>query len=311
MSKRHAQRENRRDEFSKTDVAWLAAFGRRAVTVVLACLLLALAAVSLFALVAPELVTPARAEERQQQQETRSAGLFFRGEAAEKVYEAPLLGSQVEIAVNGEVARVSVVQHFHNPSELWMEGVYVFPLPEDSAVDRLTMTVGERRIEGRIMEREEARRVYEEAAEAGQRASLLSSERANVFTTSVANIGPGETIEIAIEYQEALPYKDSRYSLRFPMVVAPRYTPAEAATVNLPVPQDSAPRPQPISGGGIGPEGSQPRDLFGPVRGPEDGLGNPLRLQVEIDVAQNLDASELLGYPARGKQRLGRRHPAS
>ena len=286
MRNHHPRPEDRRTEFSDIDVTWLARFGRRAVTVVLASLLLALAAVSLFALVAPELVSPARALDRQREAEARTAGLFFRSDAADKVFEAPLIGSEVEITVNGEIARVSVVQHFHNPSEAWMEGVYVFPLPEDSAVDRLKMVVGSREIEGRIMEREEARQVYEQAAESGQRASLLTSERANVFTTSVANIGPGETIEIAIQYQEALPYKDGLYSLRFPMVVAPRYTPGEATPVNAPAPQDGTPRPQPISGGPAAPDEPKPRDLFGPVRGPEDGLGNPLRLQVEIDAGQ-------------------------
>ena len=233
--------ESRHSKLSTHDTARLAAMGRRAVAVVLASLLVALAGISLFALVAPELVSPARAQVRQQAPEV-AAGLYFRSEVAGKVFEAPLVGSEVDITVNGEIARVSVVQHFHNPSDAWMEGAYVFPLPEDSAVDRLTMTVGARQIDGVIMEREAARQVYEEAAAEGKRASLLSSERANVFTTSVANIGPGETVTVKIEYQEGLSYKDGRYSLRFPMVVAPRYTPGEAVTVRDPSRKSRPPR---------------------------------------------------------------------
>src|SRR3546814_6256231 len=90
------------------------------------------------------------------------------------------------------VARATVLQVFHNPSDRGLEGIYVFPLPERAAVDRLTMLVGERRIEGRILEKAEAERAYRAAADNGQRASLVSGERPNVFVTAVANIGPGE-----------------------------------------------------------------------------------------------------------------------
>ena len=75
-------------------------------------------------------------------------------------------------------------------------------------------------------EKEEAEKVYVEAAAAGKRASLLTSKRPNVFSTSVANIGPGESISVEIEYQDAALFADGTYSYRFPLVVNPRYTPA-------------------------------------------------------------------------------------
>ena len=97
--------------------------------------------------------------------------------------------------------------------------------------------MGERRIEGRIQERAQAKRTYQAARSQGKTASLLEQERPNLFTTSVANIGPGETITVEIEYQDRALYRDGRYELRFPMVVAPRYTPAgEAPMVSAPAP---------------------------------------------------------------------------
>ena len=203
-----------------------------------------------------------------------AAGLFFRAGRADAVFEAPTLASEVEISVAGLVSRVTVRQHFINPARVWMEGIYVFPLPERAAVDRLTMTVGGREIEGRIMERAEARKAYEQAAAQGQRASLLSSERANVFTTSVANIGPGEEIVIEIEYQDRVAYADGRFSLRFPMVVAPRYTPPGVA------PLAEAPSPG-VKRAAVGQDND--RDLFGPVRHPDKGPGNPVTLAVTLD----------------------------
>jgi Ca-activated chloride channel family protein len=143
---------------------------------------------------------------------------------------ATLLNTDVNIAVNGLVARVSVMQEFRNEGTEWVEGVYVFPLPDEAAVDHMRMYVGERFIEGEIREKEQARKEYEQAKQEGKKTSLVEQQRANLFTTSVANIGPGETIVVEIEYLENIRYDDGTFSLRFPMTLTPRYIPGEATT---------------------------------------------------------------------------------
>jgi Ca-activated chloride channel homolog len=139
--------------------------------------------------------------------------------------EAPRLQTDVVMAVSGTIARVTVTQRFENPSDRWLEGIYVFPLPEQSAVDALRMEIGDRVIEGEIKGRDEAKKAYEAAKDAGQKASLVEQERPNIFTNSVANIGPHEAIVVRIEYQETVKQDGGVYSLRFPLVVAPRYNP--------------------------------------------------------------------------------------
>ncbi|MET0688177.1 MAG: marine proteobacterial sortase target protein, partial [Methyloceanibacter sp.] len=139
--------------------------------------------------------------------------------------EVPRLATDIETVVNGTIARTTVIQRFENPSERWLEGIYVFPLPEQSAVDALRMEIGSRVIDGEIKPREEAKELYEAAKDAGYKASLVEQERPNIFTNSVANIGPKETVTIRIEYQETVKQDAGVYSLRFPLVVAPRYIP--------------------------------------------------------------------------------------
>ena len=232
---------------------------------------------------------PARA---QTAGEAPPAGLFFRSGEADSVLEAPVLKTDVDIQVNGMVARARVTQVFHNPSDRWLEGIYVFPLPERSAVDRLTMTVGARRIEGRILEKAEAERTYREAADNGQRASLVSGERPNVFVTSVANIGPGEEITVEIGFQDAVAYENGAFALRFPMVVAPRYLPAPAPEM-VEAPAGPAPRAAPVS---VIPEDGQDRDLFGPVH--TDGKKhNLLALTVHLDAGLPLAGLKSLYHP--------------
>jgi Ca-activated chloride channel family protein len=86
-------------------------------------------------------------------------------------------------------------------------------------------SVGTRRIRGIIREREEAERIYDEAKRQGYVASLLTQERPNVFTQSVANIEPGKAIDIDLTYYNTLQYRDGDYEFVFPMVVGPRFNP--------------------------------------------------------------------------------------
>jgi len=147
---------------------------------------------------------------------------------AEGYETATLLNTDVNIDVNGLVARVSVMQEFRNEGNEWVEGIYVFPLPEAAAVDHMRLYVGERFIEGEIREKEQARKEYEQAKQEGKKTSLVEQQRANLFTTSVANIAPGETVIVEIEYLENIHYDDGSFSLRFPMTLTPRYIPGEA-----------------------------------------------------------------------------------
>ena len=157
--------------------------------------------------------------------EMRSGSLLLRADAGRNV-EAPLLATDIDVTVSGPTARARVTQLFHNPTDHWVEAVYVYPLPEGGAVDTLKMVVGERIIVGDVMERKTAQAIYEKAKAAGQKAALMEQERPNIFTNSVANIGPGESVLVQIEYQEPVHQSGNEYSLRIPLVVAPRYNPA-------------------------------------------------------------------------------------
>ncbi|MBI2844841.1 MAG: VWA domain-containing protein [Armatimonadetes bacterium] len=150
------------------------------------------------------------------------------GEDGQPIGQCPLKRTDVKAEISGFVTRVDVTQEFVNPLNEKIEAVYVFPLPQDSAVDRMEMTVGGRTITGDIKRREEARQIYEAAKNAGHVASLLDQDRPNIFTQSVANIMPGERVLIKISYVDILKYEDGWYEFVFPMVVGPRYIPGIA-----------------------------------------------------------------------------------
>lgn len=140
---------------------------------------------------------------------------------------ATRMNTAVDARVSGLVARVSVRQTFRNDGAEWVEGIYVFPLPDEAAVDHLRMTIGERIIEGEIHETQQAKKQYEQAKADGKKASIVEQQRASMFTTSVANIAPGEMVMVEIEYLETLRYDEGTFSLRIPLTMTPRYIPGQ------------------------------------------------------------------------------------
>ena len=203
--------------------------------------------------------------------------LLFKTNEAGRYIPAPILKTEVKISVTGIIARTTLTQDFINPShekDDWAEGIYVFPLPETAAVDHLRMKVGERTIEGQIKERGEAKKVYEQAKQEGKRASLVEQERPNIFTTSVANIAPGDRITVEIEYQETVRYDQGRFSLRFPMVVGPRYIPGTPVVM-----EDQPP------GHGWSLDTDRVTDashITPPVQHPNRGSINPVSLTIDL-----------------------------
>jgi len=157
-------------------------------------------------------------------------------ESAQNDFTQMAFNTDVQIDITGLVARVEVTQTFRNFSDEWTEGVYRFPLPQGAAVDRLHIKVGERILEGEIQEKETARRVYQQAKASGQTATLVEQQRANQFENRVANIGPGEAIEVTIGYLQNVSYSNFSYHLNIPMTFTPRWTPPVTESAPMAVP---------------------------------------------------------------------------
>lgn len=155
---------------------------------------------------------------------------FGQGSLEASVNDGParpftLQHTRVAIDVTGFMQAVTVTQTFSNPFSSPVEAVYVFPLPDDSAVHDMTLTAGNRVLRANIQKRAVARQQYEQAKAEGRRAALLDQERPNIFTQSLANLLPGETVTVTLQYVAPLRYDDGVYTLDFPMVVGPRYLP--------------------------------------------------------------------------------------
>jgi len=186
----------------------------------------ALVGATLFILFILSMTGPLRADYSPKQpsinlDDVESGQLLMR--SGNELSSAILLSTDVKISVAGSSSRTIISQRFINTGETWAEGVYVFPIGENSAVDTMKLRIGERFIEGKIKEKLEAKVIYEEAKAEGKKASLIEQQKPNLFTNKIANIGPGEVVVVQIEFQSKLLPKDGSWALRVPLISAPRF----------------------------------------------------------------------------------------
>lgn len=165
---------------------------------------------------------PAQAETAEEADKTLSPYFFVKSNDP-TVDRLPLKATVVKANITGVIADVVVTQHYRNEGTLPLEARYVFPASSHAAVYGLQMHIGDRVIEAKIREKQQARVEYETAKFQGKSASLLEQERPNVFQMNVANILPGDDIAVELHYTESITPKEGTYQFVYPTVVGPRY----------------------------------------------------------------------------------------
>ncbi len=191
----------------------------------IAIALLAVTALSALQAARANAEKPLLAQSTQRLDDVEAGQLLFASDQPGEYHAAINLASEADFQVSGMVAHVTVKQSFLNASDEWLEGIYVFPLPDDAAINALRIRIGERVIDGQIHEKKQAKKIYQQAKSSGRKAALVEQERPNLFTNSVVNIAPGETVEVEINYLQAVTYDSGVFGLRFPMTITPRYIP--------------------------------------------------------------------------------------
>ncbi|MCT7984081.1 after-VIT domain-containing protein [Laspinema sp. A4] len=212
------------------------------------------------------------------------AGLYVQTPDFQQI-EFPLKHTEVSAQVAGNLSRVEVTQTFENPFTTTLEAVYIFPLPDEAAVDEMLIKIADRTIKGHIKQREEAQQIYQQAKQQGRTAGLLEQERDNIFTQSLANIQPGEQIDVIIRYSASLKFDGGNYEFVFPMVVGPRYIPGTPIGENA-VGSGSAPGPMSQNQNtDLVPDAAR---LNAPILPAGTRSGHDINMTVEIDAGVNI-----------------------
>lgn len=140
----------------------------------------------------------------------------------------PVLKTDIEADIQGDLATVTVTQTFANPADAPMHAKYLFPLDHGAAVFEMVMEVGSERIRARIEEIRQAEATFAKAKAEGRAAALLKEHRPNMFTQDIANLMPGLPITTRLRYVQPVAKVDGEYELTVPLVVGPRFQPPDA-----------------------------------------------------------------------------------
>lgn len=173
-----------------------------------------------------------------------------------KIISFPSLKTDVTADIQGDLAAVTVVQTFINPTSQPLNATYLFPLNKDAAVHAMQMQVADEIIEARIAKFADARKTFETAKNEGKAAALLEQKRPNMFTQNVANLMPGVPIVVTLKYVQTVPRVDGAYELVVPLVVGPRYHPIQrpnvvARAAGIPIADDAGSTPAAPAANGV------------------------------------------------------------
>ena len=200
----------------------------------------------------------------------------------------PLIALEVKTRITDVTAETTIRQTFRNALDEPLEATYIFPLPDRAAVTRFQMHVAGRTIDGDLKERGEAREEYDRAIQQGHRAAIAEEDRSGVFNLRVGNIPPREEATVELTLVGPLSVSHGEATFRFPLVVAPRYTPGVSLD-------------GPSVGSGVTPDTDEVPDasrVTPPVLLP--GFPNPIRLSLEVQ----LDAAAATANPATWREQV-------
>jgi len=157
---------------------------------------------------------------------------FFVKSDDPSVDRLPLKGTEVKVHITGVIADVTVTQHYRNEGQRAIEAKYVFPGSTKAAVNGLNVRLADRLITAQIREKQQAQIEYDTAKKEGKTAALLEQHLPNVFQMNVANILPGDDIQVELHYTELLVPQSGNYQFVFPTVVGPRYNSTQSSQAN-------------------------------------------------------------------------------
>lgn len=156
--------------------------------------------------------------------EDRTRSPYFYVESEEVGVDCfPLKSTDVKTTIEGIIADTYVVQTYANEGTKPINASYIFPASTKVTIHGMQMQIGNQIVTATIKEKEEAKQEFETAKKEGKSASMLSEQRANVFTMDVANIMPGDEVRIELHYTELIMPSEGTYQFVFPTIVGPRY----------------------------------------------------------------------------------------
>lgn len=128
-----------------------------------------------------------------------------------------LVSHRVEVEVNERGAVTRVVQEFDNPTPRALEANYLFPLPQGATVDEFALWMNGTRETGKVLERKEARRVYENIVRRAKDPGLIEYVDAELFQARIFPIPANGRQRVELTYSHLVEYEGGLHRYVYPM----------------------------------------------------------------------------------------------
>ncbi len=143
----------------------------------------------------------------------------------------------VRAVVRDSVAQTEVEEVFQNDTDRVLEGRYVFPLPADATISGLTLVVGDKPVEGELVEKKRAAAIFQGIVEDTVRPrdpALLEWVSGSKFSLKVFPIPARGSRRLTLRYQQVLTADGPRQAYVYPMSFgAERRTPIDDVSIDV------------------------------------------------------------------------------
>jgi Ca-activated chloride channel homolog len=129
----------------------------------------------------------------------------------------------VQAKIVDQIAQVQVSQTFVNTGSQPMEVAFVFPLPYDGAIDRMTLMIDGKEYPAKLLNAADARRMYEAIVRKNRDPALLEWLGTGLFRTSVFPVPAGASRTVSLRYSQLCRKQERLTDFLFPLSTA-KYT---------------------------------------------------------------------------------------
>lgn len=132
-------------------------------------------------------------------------------------YPLEVLYHHVNVKINGNVAETFIDQEFHNPSDIMLEGYYIFPIPKNAVIKDFSMIINGKEMHAELMDATKARQIYEDIVRQIKDPALLEYTNQGLFKVRIFPIEPGSNKKVSISYREVLDSDNGVYEYVYPL----------------------------------------------------------------------------------------------
>ena len=146
-----------------------------------------------------------------------SIGYVYTGVGDDGLQHLELTSVTVDVQIDERIARTRTDQIFTNHAEWEVEGIYEFTLPDGAIITDLVLWIGDKRIQGEVLEKEEARRTYDDIVGRRIDPALIEQVTPNQFRLSIFPFPAQGSRRVEFEYMQLLESRSGRLDYSFPL----------------------------------------------------------------------------------------------